>query len=275
MDIVTVMPHQRLKHVVKRFWYANIQNLDQANKTYKILADGAMGLVFQHNNGHSALTDTNGDLFPIFFAYGQKQDSPCINTFHGSPFVVGVNLQPTAFKQLFSINAATITNSVIGSEHIFPGEFTEQLLHAATPEEAVRLFSNQLQHKLQQVRQDKMIDHSVRLIFEDAKGMDSYELSSHFSMSRRQFQRKFKEHLGVSPETYLRIIRFQKAIHLLKSRPFHKLSDVGYSLNYADQSHFIREFKLFAGCTPKEFLSANYPPSNENTAFETIRILGG
>ncbi|MBV7533719.1 AraC family transcriptional regulator [Chitinophaga sp. sic0106] len=272
MEIISVAPHHTLSQVVKSFWYANIQDAGR-NKSFKILADGAMGIVFQHSNGSSSLTDANGNLFPISFAYGQKQDSPCINTFHGNSFVFGVNLQPTAFKKLFHINASTITNAIIETDTIFSKEFTDRLLYTTSPQQVIQLFSAQLQQKLRDAKHDRIIDLSVKMIFDDKKGMNPYEVSSNLNISRRQFQRKFKEHMGVCPETYLRIIRFQKSLHLLKTKSFNKLGDVGYHFNYADQSHFIREFKLFAGCTPKEFTSAMKLQPYESTPFDTVRIL--
>lgn len=150
-------------------------------------------------------------------------------------------------------------------------------MHTSSPEQITQLFSGQLYQKLLKSKQDKIIDHSIRLMFDDAKGINSYDLSSLFHISRRQFQRKFKEYVGVAPETYMRIIKFQKSVYLLRTRQYKNLSDIGFSLNYADQSHFGREFKLFSGYTPKEFLSKTHLQHsfliNHTQPFETIRIL--
>ncbi|MFB6453878.1 helix-turn-helix domain-containing protein [Chitinophaga sp. Hz27] len=274
MNIVTIEPPHYLKTVVKKCWYANIQHTEHQNKSYKILADGAPGIVFQHCNGESSLVNTDGYQFPISFVYGQKDNSPCVNSFQGNPFIFGVDLQPTALKKLFAINASAITNSIVESEHLFSKEFIDQLLHAPSPQQIAQLFHLQLCKKLLKSKQDKIIDHSIKLIFEDTKGANSHDLSTRFHISRRQYQRKFKEHLGVSPESYMRIIKFQKSLHLLKTKQYSKLSDIGFSLNYADQSHFVREFKLFSNCTPKEFLSKIQSiQSFHPQTFETMRII--
>jgi len=59
--------------------------------------------------------------------------------------------------------------------------------------------------------------------------------------SRRQIQRLIRERTGYSPHDFIRIIRFQKALAQMKAD------------DYADQSHFIRDFKRVTGITPGEF----------------------
>ena len=56
--------------------------------------------------------------------------------------------------------------------------------------------------------------------------------------------------IGVSPHHYIRIVRFRKAMRLMKARRFHRLSDLAYDLNYVDQSHFIKDSKAFSGYAP-------------------------
>jgi len=45
-------------------------------------------------------------------------------------------------------------------------------------------------------------------------------------------------------------LRFQHAVSRLRARPFEKMVDLAATLGYADQSHFIKEIREFAGCTP-------------------------
>jgi AraC-like DNA-binding protein len=46
-------------------------------------------------------------------------------------------------------------------------------------------------------------------------------------------------------------MRFQRSITLLKERSGASLTDIAYSLDYFDQSHFIHDFKRFSGVSPK------------------------
>ena len=74
------------------------------------------------------------------------------------------------------------------------------------------------------------------------------------NVSERQFERRFVRAVGVSPHHYIRIVRFQEAMRLIKANQFERLSDVAYDLNYVDQSHFIKDIKAFSGYTPTDLV---------------------
>jgi transcriptional regulator GlxA family with amidase domain len=81
------------------------------------------------------------------------------------------------------------------------------------------------------------------------------EVSNILGISMRQLQRCFKESTGTGPKAYLRIIRFRNALASLRNADKKDaLCDLTYSLGYADQAHFIREFREFAGEAPKSIL---------------------
>lgn len=73
--------------------------------------------------------------------------------------------------------------------------------------------------------------------------------------SERSLERLFKSYIGVTPALFHRINRFQSALDHLRGVHFRSLTDVAYEHDYADQSHYIREFKEFAGVSPKKYLS--------------------
>ena len=75
-------------------------------------------------------------------------------------------------------------------------------------------------------------------------------------MSNRQFERAFKNRIGVSPKFYSRLVRFGKAWLLKENNPHFRWTKVAYDCNYFDQMHLIRDFKEFANTNPKEISDA-------------------
>jgi len=97
---------------------------------------------------------------------------------------------------------------------------------------------------------DAVLTHALNLIA-DAKGQMSVEtLAAAVRISSRQLERKFTQHVGLSPKTFSRITRFRQAKLLLESIRGTRGCDLAYACGYYDQTHLIREFRLFTGQTP-------------------------
>jgi AraC-like DNA-binding protein len=94
--------------------------------------------------------------------------------------------------------------------------------------------------------------HRSKTRLEDAGGLLRIdELAAEAGLSHRQFDRLFRTHVGFGPKTFARIVRFQRALALLRTDPGCTLASVGATCGYYDQSHFVREFRAFAGVPPR------------------------
>lgn len=277
MEAINIEVPNCLKPFVKRFWYAKIDMDNYERMNYRILADGAQGIIFQHNNGNSVLYNgLDHRKLPIGFIYGQKTNVPCVNYFNTDAQLFGVDFYPTAFQKIFNINAAELTNTLVNADELLPMYFTEQLLELNLPEEKVQLFIKFFLSKIENCESDILVDYCVNEIIRVSGTIaNSKEWADKYAISQRTFQRRFKKRVGVNMETFGRIIKFQKSVQLIQRHAFSKLSDIAYTLDYADQSHFGRDFRLFAGCSPKFFVNHSYPTilANSTQCFDTTRII--
>ncbi len=69
-------------------------------------------------------------------------------------------------------------------------------------------------------------------------------------LSPKQYQRIFREFVGMNPKEYARIAKFQKSLWMMQSGE-RNFAAISAESGYSDQSHFIREFKAMSGHTPK------------------------
>ncbi|WP_444996204.1 DUF6597 domain-containing transcriptional factor [Aliikangiella sp. IMCC44359] len=72
-----------------------------------------------------------------------------------------------------------------------------------------------------------------------------------FGLSSRQLRRLSQLYLGLSPREFARVLRFQQILKQMNLYP----AQTNWSDYYYDQSHFIKEFKLLSGLTPKELVN--------------------
>jgi len=68
----------------------------------------------------------------------------------------------------------------------------------------------------------------------------------------------FVQYTGLTPKLYSQINRFQNSLQLVREGNS-SLTSIAYECGYADQSHFIREFKSFTGLTPSGYDIDNFP----------------
>jgi AraC-like DNA-binding protein len=82
--------------------------------------------------------------------------------------------------------------------------------------------------------------------------IDSQTLASNAGVSVAQFTRNFQKATGLTPHQYRLHRRIEVAKEKLKAGG-DSLATIADELGFADQAHFTRTFKQFAGVTPGEF----------------------
>ena len=80
------------------------------------------------------------------------------------------------------------------------------------------------------------------------------ELADACFVSARQLERRFADVAGVPPKTLARMVRFDAIRTRLMFSPAVDLTVLAYEFGYADQAHFIRDFRAFTGTTPRQFV---------------------
>jgi len=82
------------------------------------------------------------------------------------------------------------------------------------------------------------------------------EIAEKLSISRRTLLRIFQKHLAYSPEEYLSVIKFRKALlNYQKRSDFPKLTEIAYESQYYDQADFNRQLKYRSGLSPQKLFS--------------------
>lgn len=249
MNIQLFEPPINLRSLVKGYWYSDAQNIKHAS--YRIFADGYPGLIFQHQQGQSGLFREQEPL-PICFMYGQKTKGFCLNQCAKETLFFGIQFQPYALKQLLGIDVFLLTDVCLDASELFAGIVLDELLQLNQAHQFLQYFNTYFSTF-------KALDFSSYII-PIIQGVDAFvdksstTIAQANQVSTRKFQRDFKAHVGLSFEAYKQMVKFQFAVNHLQKMNSLKLVEVAYALDYADQAHFGRRFKLYSGYTPKAFL---------------------
>ncbi|RYE27818.1 MAG: AraC family transcriptional regulator [Sphingobacteriaceae bacterium] len=125
-------------------------------------------------------------------------------------------------------------------------------------------FCKKASQKIKELLPQK-IDERKRKLFEliySSNGeMSVKELSEKVFWSSRQINRYFNQQFGLSLKSYCNILRFRASLdHIAHRKLFPEL-------NFADQTHFIKQIKKFSGVVPKEL------SKNKNDRFILLSVL--
>jgi AraC-like DNA-binding protein len=247
-------PQGALSNHVEYFWSWTCHQ-DDAALTLKILANGVSGIIFQHHNGRSVLRPTTAHrvsmgAIPVSFVYG-KRTRPAQISATGPVELTGVVLKSQALGALLNADPVQFNNGPVKLDDLSREHVGERLLNAGSQHERLVRLSEFLRARIDGSRpEDMVVAESLRLIHQGLQSIRVPRLLKRLNVSERQFERRFVRAVGVPPHQYIRIIRFQEAVRLIKTRRFERLSDVAHHLDYADQSHFVKEMKEFSGDTP-------------------------
>src|SRR5437588_3154092 len=79
------------------------------------------------------------------------------------------------------------------------------------------------------------------------------QIAEHFAMNVRQMERLFREYVGVTPKWVIQRYRLIESAERIAAGDVADFAGLALDLGYADQAHFIRDFKKIVGRAPARF----------------------
>lgn len=244
-----------LSEHVDSFW--SLENLSLQGRRFALpsIADTTSSMVFLHHQGNTVFSGNGVKTCPTLM-FGQQ--GTVLNCSSRFPFsMTAVQFKPWAVSELLGTDPAGLTNGICGWNEFIGEDVDRKPLKGGTPMEMIPQLVNFLSGKLvNRSEPDSMVRHALKMIHDNPGTINVSDLQAYFDISDRQFERRFKQAVGATPIFYIRVSRFNEALRRIRSGSYGKLSDVAYSLNYADQSHFNKDFSAFAGQTPSRFIKS-------------------
>lgn len=174
-------------------------------------------------------------------------------------------------KVLFDVPANKFTDSITTVQNIEVGlRLREKLLEAKDEAGQLMVLEAYLLKKLSGFQFDSGSCFIAQSILRQPSLLRLKEVVSSIGLTRRRIEQRFLESTGLSMGAFVRKVRFQKAVTLVRQRRDSSLTRIGLEAGYYDQSHFIREFKEFSGITPSDFV--NQPSKMRNFVSELLVV---
>ncbi len=165
---------------------------------------------------------------------------------------LAVLFQPQGFRALFGIATTLVTDVGVDASCVLGGEVIElyeRLANTAAFNERVKCLDDFLLKRLIASKPLDEIHRSLNRLIMSGSPIRIADIALDAGVTIRQLERKSLEYTGLSPKVLARIARFQKALKL-KSAASLTWVEVAHELDYHDQMHMIRDFRIFAGDAP-------------------------
>ena len=173
-----------------------------------VIADGAPGIIFQV--GGRSIFKKGGVEMQQCFVYGQATES-CLNEVKKRLQVLGIQFKQGALQALCRENALALTNTIESLDNIFSSSQIDLLVNQSTLKGLIESFEMLLLKKFnQKTSSDALIAYSTEIIEKRIQTIVAPMLHKELNLSERQFQRRFKQMVGIPPETYIRIKKWTK-----------------------------------------------------------------
>ena len=237
-----------------------------------VIPDGTFGLLFidsQKNIQRNFKTTSPPIQLKKTSVFGQKTTP--INYYYskGNEKSFGVKINPAGlalfldnsfneFKNLF-VEIELLSNTPLLN-------LEQQVLEATNIENKIQIIEKFATNRLNILSRnsDYMLFSIIVDFIKEKKGEIRFDyITEHFNINYKKIERLFNHFLGITPKTYIRIVRFNATIHIQSKIKDLNLTQLGYELGFFDQSHFIREFKTFTSLTPKDFFNKPLSESEE------------
>ena len=172
-------------------------------------------------------------------------------------WAIKVVLRPSAFFRLLHIPASQLTNAFIDAEAVWGAPIRRVCEQVANSTELAKMLAV-IEDFLENLVRTRLapplpIDKAVRNLAGAGAAHSVEAMANQACLSPRQFIRKFEERVGVSANTFHRIVRFDKAFRLKNNQPATDWLSVALATGYCDYQHLAKDFKEFTTFTPPAF----------------------
>lgn len=266
MKYTEIIPGESLKPYIKCYYTFESETNVELNDT--VFPGGHMEIIFNLGEGiwKSAVNNSVFHTTPQVELWG-KLTQPLVVKSLGNNMMLGI--------RFYAHSAACFLNEEVWEYNDKVSDLRDllgppaRILHAKLREvpqldKRIQMIEEFLLGRLV-AKERKLNNTHISMIGQIIKEMQRNDtpenveaIAIRYNISSRYLRKLFLQYTGVTPKLYNKIHRFQHSLQLIVGSGS-SLTSIAYEAGYADQSHFIRDFKSFTGFSPSAYSPDAYP----------------
>lgn len=197
------------------------------------------------------------------WASGLRTEPITIPSGNGAAMMV-ISFKKGMAAPFFPFPMDEIRDSVVDADLVWGSDFgdlRERLLAERDVDQRFEIVEEFLLERFRaKLDLNPCVAFALREMIERPDALSIRRMNDKIGYSQKHFTEMFRRSVGVTPKAYLKIMRFQKAVHAIDSSPGIDWSSIATDCGFYDQAHFIHDFKHFSGFTPEQYskIRTNY-----------------
>ncbi|MDE1177430.1 MAG: helix-turn-helix domain-containing protein [Edaphobacter sp.] len=248
-------PGGTLRRYVREILWIN----SEKSRGQVLLPETTLTLVLRQSGAASL----HNEILPNTIVSGLQKHTRMIEHAAGSSLII-VRFTEVGAPSILHDRVDLLYNQTISLDNLLP---RQQIDHIQNLLADTRERSGQIQAVERflsgQIRGKNVISPQIEAaarIIRNSHGRASIRaIARHAAMSQSALERHFRAAVGATPKKLSRLARLEHICRLWDTGQ--TLTEIAFEAGYCDQSHMVRDFRLFTGTSPEEFFR-NARPRN-------------
>ena len=251
-------PSLELARYIETYWIGDFNIREDSNFSQNVMPNGCIELIIHLSEDHCALNKGGKEFSksPPFTLLGLYPELYTVK-FKTKVTVFGVRFYPDGFRNIFGVPSSKILSTYENGVDVVGNnlkDFCSHVREAVDIDGKINLVNRFLTKQLLKNQREFDYTHLAMSLIRQRQGLLSFdEIEDRIPISLRQLQRGFKDYHGLTITDYIRLSRLNAINKYMLQYPS-KFTGLAYDLKFADQSHFIKEFKHYTGLSPRRFV---------------------
>lgn len=264
MEFIPIPCHETLRPFIRNYWRLHAQCT--ATGTQQIFSNGAASLHFYLSQD---IRIDGGERRYRTVLYHQNMQTVGVVTDEGAFDILGAEFVPFCSRVFFTneMNGLYASPEDLHDEELIV--LSKDIYTAENTEQRVSLLDNFFLRRLSRFPEGDINMERLSDVFENIVPTDGStarpprcqdefspaDLASTACLSQKQFTRVFNKYVGMNPKSYLRLLRFHKALMEIQTASDNSsLTDIAWSCGYYDLAHITSDFRDICGYSPSELI---------------------
>ncbi|MDF1697605.1 MAG: helix-turn-helix domain-containing protein [Saprospiraceae bacterium] len=263
MRYTELLPDEIFSRHIECFWQMELSELNNLKYTELLVPTCTFNIVFIDSPCYFRIKKNQKWKITKPGAYFLGQHNSCIQLRSSQPLqITGVRFKPFAFARIIDTPIFKLTDELTPLEELFDTSSLSPLITQITTAKNKDIqfhLLNELMFSLfeKSLSIDEILRAQLNYILDRKGVLQISELFTEFKVSKVTLRNHFVNKVGLTPKKVSQIWRMNHFFQIKEDNPLQNLTSLCLDAGFYDQAHFIKEFKLLFGLTPRKFCLQN------------------